>query len=163
MRSGVRIRPALHSDVDPVVHLWLELIEHHRSLAAPDLAARKPESRPLRAELERGIGSDACEVLVAQGHDGVVGFLFAEIEARGPEGRGRSTTGWLHETYVQAAWRGRGVAEGLVAEGLGWLRGRGVERVCVRVESSNPEALAFWQGQGFRERARVLERFASPC
>lgn len=163
MRDGIQIRPARDSDADPLVHLWLELIEHNRSLAPAGLAPPKPQGQPLRAELERGMSSAGCQVLVAEGADGLVGFLFAEVEVRGPEGRGRSTTGWLHETYVEAASRGRGVAEGLVREGFAWLHGQGVERVCVRVESSNPEALAFWRGQGFRERARVLERSGSPC
>jgi GNAT superfamily N-acetyltransferase len=163
MPDEIQIRPARDSDAEPLVRLWLELIEHHRRLAPPGLAVPKPEVEPLRAELQRGIRSTRCCLLVAEGAGGPVGFLFAEVDVRGPEGRERSTRGWLHETYVEAPSRGCGVAERLVREGYAWLQGQGVERVCVRVESSNPEALAFWLGQGFRERARVLERSGPPC
>jgi GNAT superfamily N-acetyltransferase len=162
MRDPIRIRPARESDRQALFQLWAELIEYHRKLAA-DLPGTDAGPEALRSELDRGLGSPSCRLLVGELAGEIVGFLFAEVESRVRSGGGRDSVGWLHETYVRPEWRRRGVADALVRASLAWLRERGVRRVSVRVEAANPEALGFWRRQGFEDRARVLERSSSSC
>jgi GNAT superfamily N-acetyltransferase len=162
MRDAIRIRPARGSDRHTLLRLWVELVEHHRKLA-PDLPGADPRPEALRGEIDRGLDSPSCRVLLAEVSEEAVGFLFAEVESRGQSASPGAAVGWLHETYVRPDSRRRGVADALVRASLAWLHERGVGRVSVRIEATNPEALGFWRRLGFEERARVLERPSSPC
>ncbi len=111
----------------------------------------------LASEIRRGTERQRCRLLVAErGHERL-GFLFAEVEPAGGPGEAPSS-GWIHELYVVPDARGRGLAQALVAEADAFFAARGVQRVSVRVESGNAEALRYWQERGFTERARILER-----
>jgi GNAT superfamily N-acetyltransferase len=150
------IRAASPRDRNRIVSLWLDLVEHHRRLdpAYPSLSGIR---EVLLEEVERGIRSRRCRVLVADPGDKPIAFLFAELQRRGPAlDRGRS--GRIQELYVDPAWRSRGVGRALVDVASGWLRERGARSVSVRVEPGNHSGFAFWQRSGFVERARILER-----
>ena len=81
----------------------------------------------------------------------------AEVEIGGGS-HAESAPGWIHELFVDAPHRGRGVAARLLAESDAFFAARGAKKVSVRVESSNSEALEYWGRRGFGERARILER-----
>jgi len=109
----------------------------------------------LASEIRRGTERQRCRLLVGGER---LGFLFAEVEPAGAPGDA-SPAGWIHELFVVPDARGRGIARALVAEADAFFAARGVQRVSVRVESGNAEALRYWQERGFAERARILERF----
>jgi len=99
-----------------------------------------------------------CRLLVAERDGARIGFLFAEVEPPGAPAEA-AASGWIHELFVAPEARGRGVARALVAQADAFFAANRVQRVSVRVESGNAEALRYWQDRGFAERARILERF----
>lgn len=111
----------------------------------------------LSSEIRRGTERQRCRLLVAEHGREAVGFLFAEVDAAGGP-NDPAPAGWIHELYVVPELRRRGVAGALCAEADAFFRARAVQRVSVRVESGNSDALRYWQGRGFAERARILER-----
>ena len=52
--------------------------------------------------------------------------------------------------------QGGGLGRALVADGLGWLRRRGVERVVVNTQEANARALRLYEELGFRRQAGGL-------
>lgn len=112
----------------------------------------------LASEIRRGTERQRCRLLVAERGRERVGFLFAEVEPSGMSGD-PSPAGWIHELFVLPGARGHGIARALVAQADAFFSARGVQRVSVRVESGNAEALRYWRERGFTERARILERF----
>jgi GNAT superfamily N-acetyltransferase len=64
----------------------------------------------------------------------------------------------ITDLFVVESLRRQGLARGLVAAALDWVRGRRVERVEVRVASGNPEGQAFWRSLGFSDLMDVLHR-----
>jgi GNAT superfamily N-acetyltransferase len=154
MAEQIEIRRAHPKERDVLLALWLKLIDHHRHLD-PDYPVPGSVRLGLQSEIDRGLSQERCAIWLAVAAEGPVGFLFAEAE--GGNRRGDSTAvGWIHELWVEPGWRRRGAATGLVARARAFLADRG-GRIAVRVESANPEALAFWRTQGFRDRAHVLE------
>lgn len=112
----------------------------------------------LAGEIRRGTERQRCRLLVAESGSQRIGFLFAEVEPGGPPGD-VSPSGWIHELFVVPDARGRGVARALVVQADAFFAARGVQRISVRVESGNVEALRYWRERGYAERARILERF----
>lgn len=55
---------------------------------------------------------------------------------------------YLMSLYVEPTWRGRGIARRLLAESIGWARGRGITEVKLHASS---------QGQAIYDRMGFLE------
>jgi ribosomal protein S18 acetylase RimI-like enzyme len=150
------VRAARADDHEEILGFWLELIEHHRRLSPTNPSA--PNLREVLAdEIRRGTTRSRCRLLVAERADARIGFLFAEVETTGGSAE-LVPAGWIHELWVAPDERRRGVASALVAEADAFFAARSVQRVSVRVESANDEALRYWIRRGFAERARILER-----
>jgi GNAT superfamily N-acetyltransferase len=134
--------------------LWLRLIEHHRRL---DPAYPVPGSLRLglQSEIDRGLSRSGCAIWLALAGGEAVGFAFAEAEEASRR-EDATAVGWIHELWIEPTWRRQGVATGLLERARAFLAERG-GRIAVRVEAANPDALAFWRAQGFRDRAHVLE------
>jgi ribosomal protein S18 acetylase RimI-like enzyme len=72
-----------------------------------------------------------------------------------------STCGYIQRLAVEPSARRRGLARLLVADALGWMRRRNVERVLVNTATDNTAALALYRSLGFveqPERLTILER-----
>lgn len=154
MPDGIEIRRARAADREVVLGLWLALIEYHRQLACSAIPAL-PDSG-LRREIERGLVQPGCAVWIAEHEGRSVGFAFAEAAGSGQGGPDGGARGWIHELWVEPAWRRRGVASALVAHARSFLT-PGSARISVRVEAGNAGALEFWQHLGFLTRAHLLE------
>jgi GNAT superfamily N-acetyltransferase len=87
----------------------------------------------------------------------IQGFCMARIE-RAPRIRQDAVRAEIGEVFVRPEARRAGIGRELVAAALGWVRGRGVERVVVRVIRDNAAGQAFWRAQGFDALMDVLER-----
>jgi GNAT superfamily N-acetyltransferase len=143
-------------EVDGVLELWLDLVDHHRHLD-PTYPGSRSLLPALRRELMRALREPACRLLVAEVEGRVRGFLLAQVERDGEDGE--PTGGcWIHELYVEADLRGRGIGSCLVARAEAFFSEQGASRVAVRVEARNLDGLRFWERRGFGERARILER-----
>ena len=75
--------------------------------------------------------------------DSVVGYAIT-----GRAGR----RGFLQRLAVEPGHQGAGLGRGLVLDGLGWLRRRGVDRVVVNTQEANERALALYEQLGFRRQ-----------
>jgi ribosomal protein S18 acetylase RimI-like enzyme len=130
------IRSATPADVDAVLRLWSEVIEH---------ASIEDQVE----DLHRLLARDAEALLVAEDEDGVVGTLVVGWD------------GWrgnLYRLAVAREGRRRGIAGALVAEGERRLAAMGCRRVSALVIESEDVAQAFWAARGF-EPDRNLARF----
>ena len=157
MPAAPRIRAAGPGDLRGVLQLWLDLVEYHRRLD-PDYPRVPGIREVLLKEIERGVRTRSCRLGVAEEGTQLVGFVFAEVE-RGAGPRHDDTgVGWIHELYVDSAWRQRGVASALLAFVDEFFAQRSPARVSVRVESGNKDGLRFWLRRGFAERERTLSR-----
>ena len=136
--------------------LWLHLVEHHRALS-PDYPLAPGIAAVIATEIRRAAARDSCRLIVAELDGGLVGFLFAEVEAGGGP-NAEPATAWIHELWVEPEQRKQRVAAQLLAEGDVFFAARGAKRISVRVEGSNAAGLDFWARRGFGERARILER-----
>ena len=93
--------------------------------------------------------------LVAPSQGGLVGYIFATI--RIVPGASQSAVGSIEETFVADDHRGGGLAAELCRQAIGALKGRGAERIQLRVLSGNAGARAFWARMGFSENVAILE------
>lgn len=151
------IRRMTAGDQSVVLRLWLELVDHHRALD-PDYPPVPGLPTTLARELERAARLESCRVLVADCEGHVRGFTIAEIE-EGRQGDPPERGGcWIHELYVEPAFRQRGFATALVTRAEAFFAEHGGLRTAVRVESHNRASYRFWQRRGFVERARILEK-----
>ncbi len=141
-----------------MLQLWLDLVEYHRRLD-PDYPCVPGIREVLLKEIDRGLRGLSCWVGVAEDEaQELVGFVFAEVE-RGAGPRHDSTdVGWIHELYVDSAWRQRGVGSALLAFVDEFFAQRVPARVSVRVESGNKDGRRFWLRRGFAERERTLSK-----
>ena len=127
---------ATPADVDAVLRLWSEVIEH---------ASIEDQVE----DLHRLLARDAEALLVAEDEDGVVGTLVVGWD------------GWrgnLYRLAVAREGRRRGIAGSLVAEGERRLAAMGCRRVSALVIESEDVAQAFWAARGF-EPDRNVARF----
>lgn len=157
MPAAPRIRAVRAADRAGVLDLWLDLIEYHRRLD-PDYPGAPGIREVLLKEIERGLRSRSCCIGVAENGSEVVGFVFAEVERGAGLRRDEAGLGWIHELFVDPAFRRRGVANALLALVDEFFEQRCPARVSVRVESGNEEGLRFWLRRGFAERERTLSR-----
>ncbi len=59
--------------------------------------------------------------------------------------------GWVYRLAVHPGLRRTGLGQRLVGEVEDRLRARGCEKLNLLVERDNPDAIAFWQRQGYVE------------
>ncbi len=144
-------------DSDELLRLWLDLVEYHRRLD-PEFPALPSLRAVLLREIERGLRSSDCCLGVAEFGSELVGFVFAGLKAGAQTRRGEGSGGWVHELYVDPAWRRQGVATALLEIAGDFFEERGAGRISVRVESANEDGLRFWLRSGFSERERILTR-----
>ncbi|MEZ4394195.1 MAG: GNAT family N-acetyltransferase [Polyangiales bacterium] len=147
--NAVQVRGATLDDLPAVSALAEALVElHHgfdprRFLRVPGVA--EGYLKWFTRELEN---PDAI-ILVATGAEGLVGYVYGRVEPRD----------WnmlldrhaaLHDIYVSAEARGRGVAEALVDAFAERARALGAPRVVLHTASQNEAAQRLFARLGFR-------------
>ncbi len=58
--------------------------------------------------------------------------------------------GYTEDIFVRPAWRGRGIARAMVAEGMRFLREKGMVEARLTVAAQNESALGLYRGLGYR-------------
>jgi len=130
------IRPCRDEDVDAVLRLWRE-------------AEAVPSTTDDPASLRALLGHDGDSLLVADVDGVVAGCVIAAWD------------GWRGHMYrlaVLPAYRRRGIASALVAQGERRLRERGARRVTALVIAAEEPAVGFWSAAGY-DRDRRVGRF----
>jgi len=145
--EGVVIRPAEPRDADGFLHLFRSVVSEERFLRAERVYRTVRETRSLfrRSRTERSA------FLVAAEGDRLVGWLSIAREEH-PAVRHVATFGMA----VAADRRGRGIGAALLAEGLRWARGVGVEKAELSVFPGNLAAQALYRRFGFVDEGRLF-------
>jgi ribosomal protein S18 acetylase RimI-like enzyme len=154
--APVAIRPAAARDVPGVAALWSAIHAHHAPLD-PQFEVRPDAERALAALLDDELREADIAVFVAESASELVGFC-AVRPRPAPALLVETGRAEITELYVRDADRRRGVGRALVDAALDWVRGRGIERVEVRVAARNAEGQAFWRELGFGDLMDVLQR-----
>jgi len=111
-------------------------------------------SAAMVAELSARYGDGGASPAGAAEFAGPVGvFLVAELDGR-PVGCGgvrllSPGTGEVKRMYVDPAFRGRGVARGLLHALVAHARGAGLTRLWLETGTAQPEAMALYASEGF--------------
>lgn len=145
---GATVRPAVEADLNAIVELWFELMEHHRQISerfwqpAPDAAEK------MAAWLRESLGNPSRCLLVAELQGQVVGFIHGQITG-GPPPVTPRRDGEITDLYVVPAFRRQGLARALVEALSGWFAEQGAEKVILSAAVDNAEAEGFWRALGF--------------
>lgn len=164
MKGAISIRPARPADAPAWERmrqaLWpSEPGEHAREIAAYFAAERWGEAGALRGEAAVYRGAEApgeAEVLLAVAEGGqAIGFAEAGIRPYA-EGCHSGRVAYLEGLFVEAAWRGRGVAAALVAAVEAWGRAQGCTELASDAELGNDGSIAMHRALGFEEGERIV-------
>jgi GNAT superfamily N-acetyltransferase len=107
----------------------------------------EPDDASFRASVERLIGGDDTEFLLAAGDDGAPRGV-VQLRYRWSVWT-EAEDCWLEDLYVEDAARGTGVGRALVAASLDRARERGCRRVELDVNTGNPTARTLYESLGF--------------
>jgi GNAT superfamily N-acetyltransferase len=146
----IHIRPARKSDEAVLGRFGAALMrQHHASDPRRFILTDRPEAGYGRFLVSQ-IAEPDCLVLVAESPDGIVGYVFAEIEStswrdlRGP-------CGFIHDVYVDERTRQQGTGRALVSAAIEWVRSRGMSQVVLWSKSGNDAAQRLFAHIGFRD------------
>ena len=144
------VRIALNADLDQMVDLWMELMEHHAPLHR--LFELHPNARRIaRHELAYRMRAPEARFFVCETDSGkLAGMIATHYYASSPTNV-YYQRGYIAETVVGRAYRGQGIGERLVSVARQWLTALGVDYIELQVSPANERGLAFWKGQGFEE------------
>ena len=155
------IRPATAADRDALGRYGAALMrQHHDADPRRFLLTDNPEAGYGRFLVSQLRGADTT-VLVAEEAAGIVGYIFVGLEPlswrelRGP-------SGFVHDIYVDASARGRGVGRDLLQAGLDWLRGRGMAQTVLWSKTGNESAQRLFASAGFRKTMVEMTRDEEP-
>lgn len=103
-------------------------------------------------------GSDSLCLLAREADTGLpCGFALAEVHRDSGMWRYRE---WVEveALYVEDTWRGRGLAEALLAHACEWADSIGQPAVQLYVTASNERAIRFYRHEGFRETQAIMRK-----
>jgi ribosomal protein S18 acetylase RimI-like enzyme len=150
------VRSATRRDLDRLVELWMELLEHHAPLDS--YYRTRPGSEPdWRRFIEHLLGDRDTALFVWEEDGQLLGFCGAQVE-EAPGMLAETARAEITDLLVRPGARRRGLGRELAEAALGWIRGRGVARATVQVAARNAEAQAFWRALGWGEFMDVLQR-----
>jgi ribosomal protein S18 acetylase RimI-like enzyme len=155
-QSPVPVRPATPGDVPALLPMVAALTALHegwdpeRYDMLPDVLERYARWLPQRAVDQRSVLL-VTEEPGAGGRAAVVvaGFLVATVERNIPISR-RAEYGFIHDLWVEPAFRRRGLARALVLAALDRFRALGVTQVRLETAGANEPARRLFASCGFR-------------
>ena len=146
----VRIRSAEPRDLPALAEFALALAHGHveidaRRFAVPD-GGRQAFLDFFGGELAR----PEAALLVAEEEAAPIGYAFVRMEPASLEALLRPCA-WLHDVYVDPAFRGRGVGRQLVAAAIESARRLGSSSLMLGVSPGNAQARGLYERLGLRE------------
>lgn len=145
-RGDVAIRPSHEADAEAYRALRLEALDRHPEVFGGDYAqsaARPPEY--WQARMRQGAGGEHGITYLAEAQGALVGMT-ALTRYDDPKDR---HTGVIVSVYVEAGWRGVGIADALLESCLAWARQLGLRQVKLAVVVGNTAAIRCYARHGF--------------
>jgi ribosomal protein S18 acetylase RimI-like enzyme len=144
------VRRAEQRDLAAVGRLGARLLRDHHDFDRLRFIAPRGNTEEgyawfLGTQLQR----DDAAVFVAEHEGQVVGYAYAGIEPQSWKEL-REEAGFIHDVYVDAASRRRGVATALLEAAAGWLAERGMPRILLWTAAPNEAARRLFERLGFR-------------
>jgi ribosomal protein S18 acetylase RimI-like enzyme len=158
--SVMLIRPATAADVPHILPMVRAICGIHRAMDSdkydflPDIEARYSRWLPERA-------ADPRSVFLVAVSDEPIGFLVATIEAEIPI-YSLSAFGFIHDVWVEPAYRGGGVGRHLVDSAVARFSELGVKQVRLDTALVNEPARRLFASSGFRPSTIEMLRVISP-
>jgi ribosomal protein S18 acetylase RimI-like enzyme len=159
--SASTVQPATRDDEAAVTHLFEAL--HTQNAALDERFALAPGWRAvLHRHFARTWNAPGACWRLAWDKTDPVGLIVLEAHTDSPLFRYRH---WaeLVALYVAPPYRGSGLADRLIAEGLAWATDHGFERVQLYVTASNQAAHACYRRCGFAPVQQILRRDLHPA
>jgi ribosomal protein S18 acetylase RimI-like enzyme len=156
--SGTTIRRAEQRDLEAVGRLGARLLrEHHDFDRLRFMTPRGNTEEGYAWFLGTQLQRDDAVVFVAEHEGQVVGYVYAGIEPQSWKEL-RDEAGFIHDVYVDAAARRRGVATALLESAARWLAERGMPRIVLWTAAPNGAARRLFERLGFRHTMTEMTR-----
>ena len=144
--AAITVRPAVPEDAGKLRELRLAALTAHPEAFAMDAESMAAETDAHWAErITRNASTGAGAICVAANGDRLIGMMGLFRDLR-PKTR---HTGTIWGAYVDAAYRGRHVAEALMGQCLAWAREHGVVMAKLGVITPNTPAIRCYARCGF--------------
>jgi RimJ/RimL family protein N-acetyltransferase len=143
--GSVTLRPAQESDAQAYRTLRLEALHNHPEAFGADYGVSLARPMEYWADRLRTLGSENTIIFATHNQDliGMCGIYRGDS----PKTQHSAT---LVSVYVQPAWRGLRIAEGLIAACLEWAQQQGITVVKLGVSSTNTAAIRRYHSCGFK-------------
>lgn len=148
------IRPATAADLDELYRLWCELMDFHRGFH-PAFGYDPAAETDLKNQLRHRLLDPLTQILVVEAEAGLAGMLVVTYQPS-PAGVFFARRGYIGETVVSAAHRGKGIGLQLFRAGKAWLAAQGADHLELQVAVKNVDAQRFWESHGFTATTQHL-------
>ncbi len=145
---AVNVRRARSGDEGSIAEFFIKLVEQHvkydpkrfSNFVTIDGAAAFYKSR---------FNADEARVLVAESERRNVGFAYLEFERRNYEELVDNAV-WLHDIFVEADFRSKGVGRALMDSAAGAALEMGGNKLILATAARNDKGQEFFESLGFR-------------
>lgn len=158
--EGFRIRDGTEEDVGAVLPMVAAICRYHQELDPERYGFVVQVAEMYRSWLPQRVVDPKSVLLVAEAEGALVGFLVGACETSIRIYTLREF-GFIHDVWVEPAWRGRGIAGALVDGAMERFAAMGVKQVRLETAAENEAARRLFASRGFRvgtvDMLRVVE------
>jgi len=146
LKGVITIRPAIPGDATLLRKLRLEALASHPEAFAADCAMTEAESVEVWVRyIAENVADNRGVICVASAKDRLIAMT-GLVRGKWPK---TQHSGTIWGVYVQAEWRGLGVAEALLKECFAWGQAHGLAIVKLGVVTTNTPAIRCYARCGF--------------
>lgn len=138
------------SDLSAVSKLAGQLVRQHHGFDERRFFVPDDPEEGYRWWFEKQLAAKGTVLIVALVGQEIAGYLYGSVESR-DWNRLLDRHGAVHDIFVDARFRRRGVATALMKAGIAGLREAGGERIVLSSAWPNKEAQALFESLGFRK------------
>ncbi len=146
--SDVTIRTMEARDLDQVAVLAAQLVRQHHAWDALRFMVVEPVEKGYRWFLDSQLGEPEVVLLVAEVDGAIAGYLYGAFEER-DWNMLLDEHGAIHDIFVDARFRRRGIAKRLLEEAITRLETR-VDQIVLGSATQNTQAQQLFASVGFR-------------
>ena len=152
----IGIRDGTKEDLESVVDLWEELVEHHSAYSDHFTLARDGRKKWAKY-LHEKFSEPSTRLIVAEEDGDLVGFMLCLLNPGKPIFKEKAV-GVISDAYVVRHRRKKGIMKEMLSVALRWFNKNRIRAVEVSVSIANQEARDAWNQLGFKpfmERKRL--------
>ncbi len=144
----IKIVKAEEHHIPDICILWLEFMRYSENID-PIFTPRDGALEVFEKKYLRPVMKDNNSlVLVALDGEKVVGYSYSLINDPSDLEKFRQV-GVIHDFFITADYRRRGIGEKIYNEILKWFKSRDIDRIELQVIAKNEAACSFWRKHGY--------------